>query len=414
MMPAMADPETSLPAEPGPTPLDLSVHEAFGPALTGLQAGAAIGVGVNSLLVLGVLPVLLGALADQGRLTAAGIGLTAMIEILCMGLSTGAMGLARRPGRLRLVGAAASLGLAALDLAAIGRSGVPLMALRGAAGAAEGVLLWITVGMIARTVTPERWAGVFFTAQTLAQLLLALALALIIAPRFGADGVFVSLALCSLLGVVPAALGPSAYAVLPVIPEQTGTLPARGWLSLAATLIYVAAPGAVAVYLQPLAQEAGLDAGVARTAVWVSLVAQVAGGALATVLAGRLRYFAVFVVASAAYLAMFGLFGGRQPGWLFIAANALGGLVTLFLAPFLVPFMIEADPSRRSAMQSGAAQLLGGALGPFLASLAVGGREVRGVLWLGAVLLLLGLAGVAALRFTARRAPLAPQAPPVL
>jgi hypothetical protein len=67
-----------------------------------------------------------------------------------------------------------------------------------------------------------------------------------------------------------------------------------------------------------------------------------------------------------------------------------------------VPFLIEADPSRRSAMQSGAAQLLGGALGPLLASLAVGGGDVRGVLWLGAGLLLAGLAGVAAMRLTAR------------
>jgi hypothetical protein len=408
MWEAMAHPPTPTPAAGAPSDADHRVHEAFGPALTGLQAGAVIAVGVNALLVLGVLPVLLGALAEEHRLSAAGIGLTAMIEILCMGLSTAAMGLARRPGRLRLLGAAASLGLAGFDLAAVGQAGGVLMALRACAGAAEGVLLWITVGMIARTVTPERWAGVYFTVQTLAQLLLAIALALVIAPRFGADGVLVSLALASLLGVVPALLGPRRYAILPVAPDQGEAPPIRGWCALAATLFFVAAPGAVAVYLEPLALEAGLDGGVVRTAVWVSLAAQVAGGALATVLAGRVRYFTVFVIASAVYLAMFALFGGRIDGWLFITANALGGLVSLFLAPFLVPFLIEADPSRRSAMQSGAAQLLGGALGPLLASQVVGGREVRGALWLSAGLLLIGLAAVAALRFTARTTPARP------
>ena len=36
---------------------DHLVHEAIGPALSGLEAGVALGMGVNGLLVLGVLPV---------------------------------------------------------------------------------------------------------------------------------------------------------------------------------------------------------------------------------------------------------------------------------------------------------------------------------------------------------------------
>ena len=69
-------------------------------------------------------------------------------------------------------------------------------ALRGLAGVIEGVLLWITVAMISRTETPERWAGVFFTAQTGAQLLLAIALAVWIMPAFGATGGFVAITVC--------------------------------------------------------------------------------------------------------------------------------------------------------------------------------------------------------------------------
>ena len=62
------------------------------------------------------------------------------------------------------------------------------------------------------------------------------------------------------------------------------------------------------------------------------------------------------------------LFGQHIPAWLFVAANAVGGFTGLFLSPFLVPMTIEADPSRRAAVQSGAAQLIGGAMGPLLAS----------------------------------------------
>jgi MFS family permease len=387
---------------------DHLVHDAVGPPISALQAGATIGVGINSLMVLGILSILLGALGDEHRLSAQAIGWTAMVEVLCMGLTTAAMGLVRHPRRLRLVGAGVSVLLAVIDLASTQLADFGLMASRGAAGSAEGVLLWITISMIARTVTPERWAGVFFTVQTLGQFLLAVALAVLIMPRFGANGAFASLAVCSLLGVVPALLGPTHFPPLQVGAGESETPPPRGWFALAATLVFVAAGGAVGVYLQPLGHQAGLDAGVVRTAVWMSLAAQVAGGALATLLAGRVRYFVVFVATSVVSLAVWIIFALPVPAWLFIGANAVWGLVGVFLGPFLVPMTIDADPSRRAAMQSGAAQLLGGAFGPLLASQVVADNDLHGVLWLGAALILTGLAGVAMLRFSARRPALAP------
>ena len=382
---------------------DHLVHDAVGRPLSGLHAGGAIGVGINSLLIIGVMPILLGALADEHRLSAARIGQAATLELLAMGVATALAGLFLRPARLKTIGVAASLALAAIDLASVGAAGAGVLALRAAAGAAEGILLWITVGMIARTVTPERWAGVFFTTQTVAQLALAVVLALWVMPRFGANGGFVALAAASLMGLAPAMAAPSRYAPLPKAPGESGAPPLRGWIALGATLIYVSAAGAVSVYLQPLAHQAGLGAGVARTALWVSLTAQVIGAAAATALAGKVRYFTVLLIASGAYLAVWFIYAHHLSAWLFVSANALAGLVTLFLSPFLVPMIIEADPSRRAGLQSGAAQLLGGAMGPALASLVVGDENVRGVLWLGAALLLVGLAVVAWLRFAAGR-----------
>ena len=253
---------------PAKTPIhDHRVHEAVGQPLTGREAGATLAVGINSLLVLGVLPVLLGDLAAEHRLTASGIGVTAMLEALSMGVSTGLMGLIRRPSRLRLIAVAASLGLAALDLAGLGAVGPLLMALRAMAGAVEGVLLWITVAMIARTLTPERWAGAFFTSQTVAQLALALALSQFISPRFGANGALVALALASVTGVIPALMIPGTFAPLPVKPGESEAPPPRGWVALIATGVFVSAAGAVGVYLEPLAVQAGLDANVARLSV---------------------------------------------------------------------------------------------------------------------------------------------------
>ncbi|MFI4975160.1 MAG: hypothetical protein ACHP84_11530 [Caulobacterales bacterium] len=240
---------------------DHVVHEAIGPPLSAREAAAAIAVGVNSLLVLGVLPVLLGALAQEHRLTEAGIGQAAMIELLAMGLATALTGIAVKPRRLKLIGALASLLLAGCDLATSNSGQLGVFMLRGAAGALEGVLLWITVGMISRTATPERWAGVFFTAQTAAQLILAVAFAAWIMRVYGAAGGFTSLAICSLAGVVPAFFTPSRYADLNPGETTAGAPSTRGWIALAGTLVYVSASAAVGVYLQPLALQAGLDRG---------------------------------------------------------------------------------------------------------------------------------------------------------
>jgi hypothetical protein len=384
-------------------PEDHLIHEASGQAFGRLEASALIAVGCNSLMVLGVLPILLGALADAHRLSNAQIGLSAMAEILTMGVATGLMGLIRRPGRLRWIGGGASLALAAANLICTHLSGGGLIAARCGAGAAEGILLWITIGMIVRTATPERWAGVFFTAQTAAQLVLAIALAVWVFPRIGANGGFLALSAVALAGVVPALAIPRGFGPMTRKPGEGGAPPPRGWIALLGTLIFVAGGGAVGVYLEPLAHEAGLSAGVAGAALWTSLAGQVCGGALATFLAGRVGYFTIFLVGSVLSLGIWALLGLHIPAWLFVADNIASGVVSLLIAPFIAPMTIEADPTRRAALQTGAAQLLGGALGPLLSSLVVNARDVRGVLWLGGGLVLAGLAIVAGLRAPARK-----------
>ena len=382
---------------------DHLVHDAIGGPLTGLQAAAAIAVGTNGLMVIGVMPVLLGALADAHRLTAAGIGQTAMIELLGMGVATGLAGAFLRPARLRFIGLATAIILTLLDLGTGFVSGAAVMAVRGAAGVAEGLLLWITVGMIIRTITPERWSGVYFTAQCLTQLMLSVTFATWVLPRFGATGGFIVLAGVTLVAGAAAIFTPGSYARLPNPAGESGAPPPRGWVALFATVVLVTARAAVALYLQPLAHQAGLSSGVARTANWVGLAAQTLGGTVAMIIAGRVRYFAVFVATSTAFLIVWYIYFNLPSGEVFVAATAASGFFAVLLGPFLTPFTIEADPSRRAAMQTGAAQILGGSAGPFLASLLVTSTEVRGVLGLSAGLLIAALVIVAGLRFTKPR-----------
>jgi len=379
------------------------VHEVVGPDLSLPEAASALSFGVVSLLFAGVLPALLGALADEGRLSAAGFGRAAALEALSMGIATALAGILVPPRKLRLIGLLTTIVLAAIDFAALGRGETAILILRTLAGAAEGLLLWISVGMIARSETPERWAGVFFTGSTSAQLLLALAFALYVIPRFGADGGFVLLGLSTLVGIAGVFRCPDRYGALPGSEGAAGPPPIRGWIALFATLIYVASGGAVAAYLQPLAQQAGLSADVARTAVWTSLAAQIAGGAAATAMAGHMRYLTAFLVSSVVFIANWGVMGTEVAGWVFIASNTIAGFFSVFVAPFLVPMTIEADPSRRAALQSAGAQLLAGALGPFVSSYVVHEHDVRGVLMLGSGFLISGLAVIVGLHFAAVR-----------
>ena len=392
------------------------VHEVVGPDLAPIPTAAAIAMGMVALLIVGVAPDVLGALADEHRLTPSGLGMAAMVELLCMGLSTGLAGAFLKPQNLRAIGAGAAVLLSAIDFAGIHASGLRVFVVRAAAGGTEGVLLWITVGMIARSRTPERWAAVFFTARVMSELATALAFAFAIIPRAGADGAFATMGLISLLGVPAALFLPPRYAALPRQPGpgqegprqegpkqegKSGAPPRRGLIALAATMLFVSANGAVAVYLQPLAHRAGLGADIARTAVWASLAAQIFGGALSTAMAGRVRYLPVFAVTSVGFLVVWTIFATHPSPLAFIGADALAGALALLVGPFIVPMVIEADPSRRAAMQSAGAQLLGGAGGPLMAALVVGNRDVHGVLWLAAALLLSGLAVIAWLRRTA-------------
>src|SRR5215472_12700651 len=110
------------------------IHEVIGPDLSVKEAASALSFGVVSLLFAGVLPALLGALADEGRLSALGFGRTAAFEALSMGIATSLAGILLPPKRLRLIGLATTIALAAVDLAAIRTGESTILILRMLAG----------------------------------------------------------------------------------------------------------------------------------------------------------------------------------------------------------------------------------------------------------------------------------------
>ncbi|HWD29202.1 MAG TPA: hypothetical protein VG387_18655 [Rhizomicrobium sp.] len=379
-----------------------TVEDAVGPDTPLSEAIAALLLGVVSLLMAGVLPALYGALREEGRLAASMFGPAAACEGLIMGVVTGAAGILLPPRHLKWIAAAASIALAGLNLASLGGHGIAIVVERALAGVPEGILLWITIGMIARTRTPERWAGIFFTVLTAGQMIYAFGFGEWVLPAFHADGGFIALALGGVLGIAIAFFVSPSFAPL-AGDEPNGLPPPRGLFAIFATLIYIAATATTGIYLEPLATQAGLAPSVADTAVWISLAAQIAGGLAATAMAGRVRYFAVFLLSSAIFVATWGVFLLHPGASGFIAANAAQGFVSILVSAFLVPMLIEADPSRKAAVMGGATQVLAGALGPLATALIVSDNDVHGAILLGAGSLVFGLALIASLHFTATR-----------
>ena len=354
------------------------------------QVGAAIALGVISLLMSGLMPLFLGALANEHRLSATGIGQLATLELLSTAATTGLAGAVLKPRNLPLLGIVASLLLAAANAATIRASGLELMAVRTLAGGPEGVLLWIVIGMIARGPTPERRAGVLYTAMASSQLVTAVVLSLLVLPRFGVDGCYFLVAVMSALGAVAAFALPRAYGALPSDMDG-GMPPMKGWFALLAVFVFQASIAGATVYIVPLALQAGLSNNVAQTAISLALALEVVGGALATAISGRAKFLDVLLFSGLVLLAGLGVYALRAPPWLFIGASGSIGFCALLIMPFIVPMTIKADPSRRAAVQIGGAQLFGGAVGPVLASLVVTNRDSHGALVLSAALLVASL-----------------------
>jgi hypothetical protein len=377
----------------------------IGPRPTGWQIAAIVFVGTIGILIPGVQPIVLGALLTEQHISLSQLGHAASAELLCMGLAAALAAALLPPRRLRAIGIAASLILALVNWLTPLAMGETVTALRAVTGAAGGVLIWVTACLIARSAAPERWAGIYLTVQTLAQFIFAATMASWIEPRWAALGDFALLAVAGLVSAGVSLALPTAFQVLPK-GEGGGSFvmpPPRGRAALASTFLLLMFIVSIWVYYDPIARQAGLSTQTSEQAVAVSLGFQVLGGTLATLAAGRLKWYPVFLACAAVDLIMVALLGSRPSALLFLFDAAVFGFIWLFILPFLVSMIIEADPSRRSAVFFSGVGLLGASLGPTIVGLIISPDETGGALWFGAGCLFLSLAIATALRFMQAR-----------
>ena len=381
----------------------------LGPAPAPREQAATLFAGVTGIMFAGVGPLLLGALEHAGRLSAAQIGQAGMIALLTRGLAAGLTGALVGARRLRLLTILCGALMALLNGATILCDGWALVAIRGLNGLPSGALIWLMTAMIVRAPRPERWAAIYLTVQTLAQFLVVATLGPWVVRPYGADGGFAVLAALGALTIAAGLAVPRSFAPLPVAADEPSGLPApRGLAALGGAFCFNAAILAVWIYVEPLSRQAGHPAGTADTALSLSLAAQVTGGLLATLLAGRMRWLPALLASQIVMAGLMLLFAQLPGTGTFLAASALFGGLWMFAAPLMTPFVIEADPTRRAAVLGSGAALLGCSTGPLLASLVVSDSDVRGCALLGCGVMAAAIAIVLAVHLTRRNVILTP------
>jgi len=346
------------------------------------EIASALTMGTIALLVIGLQPILLGAMVEMHSASLEGVGIIAMAEIVALGLGV-VLGDALLPlPRLRIIAIMAALFVSAIDVATIFANGdVKLAVVRSVAGLGEGVLVWVTTCVIVRSQAPDRIAGIFLVMQTLAQAAVAAMLAGIIVPRAGWHGGFIALAAISLLPCIIAVWLPAG-----VPPLAAQSFDKFRWSMTAAlpptiALLQMAAIGALWAYLELLGKRAGFDVRTAQAMTSAVLVMQVLGGTSASLLVRRVGILAALIVTGLVLGAIPFAMHVLSPGATtrFAVLCAAFGFAWLFLMPFHVSLAFLADPTGRVAMLIPAMQLLGSAIGPLVASLLVSGNDVGSV-----------------------------------
>lgn len=366
----------------------------IGPPLSRAQIAALLFIGTVGVTIAGVQPVLFGALLQAGKISIAQIGHAATAELVTLGIGVPLTGwlLEGRPVRPLAIAAAVLLALA--NLATVLVSGEGVTAVRALAGLAGGALLWLSVAMVVRSPNPTILSACSLLLQAFVQMLVAAGIGW--ATPGAVAGVPVVIAALGVVVIALMPLVPRSFVPLPREETASGLPPPRGWVVLATMLLLQAAIVGAWVYMEPLGKQAGLTPGQIAMAVPLSLGAQLVGGTLAIILASRVSWLVALTVASVALAGVLLWMAALPSPGLFLGLEVVFGLLWTFISPYLTPFAIDNDPTRRTAELGPAAVLIGSGLGPLAASAIASEQDGAQVLQLCA-----GLAGVATLLIVA-------------
>jgi NAD(P)-dependent dehydrogenase (short-subunit alcohol dehydrogenase family) len=228
-----------------------------------------------------------------------------------------------------------------------------------------------------RSFKPDRLAAIFVVVQTIGQTGAAAFLARWIVPGAGWQGGFQVLGGISALAALLALGLPTGLKPLTPPASQKLKWSMSTALPLAVAFLQMAALGALWSYLEPIGLARGFDAQGVQSVISEVLFMQVMGGIAAIWLVRRLGIAATLIAGGATIAVIAGSIHmlPAKDHTTFIVLCAVFGFAWLFLMPFHVALAFRADAKGRVAVLVPAAQLMGAAFGPLIASLVVTGDD---------------------------------------
>ncbi|MDR3513911.1 MAG: hypothetical protein P4L73_19915 [Caulobacteraceae bacterium] len=347
---------------------------------------AAMVLGTVAFMILGIQPILLGALVEAGRLTNHALGKVATLETLAL-----AIGAAVGPPFLRRGGIRAKIALAALALAALNiasywaASPGPIYVIRTASGALEGLLLAGAILVVTYTRNPERMNGLFLAITTAPQIAATYLLSTVAIPALGANSGFGLMAMLSALGAFSAlALSDKTTATAHALGTAKGVWTPWVLLALAAILLQNAAIGAAWNYVEQIAHQADISNQIVGLAVSGGLTFQLVGALGVAWIGWRFNHKLMLAAGCSLQALDVVVLGSLHAPMIYLGASCVFGLLWLALLPFEMKLLIELDRTRQVAMILSPASLIGLSVGPFFGSLLVRETDVSPAFWFAA------------------------------
>ncbi len=350
---------------------------------------AGLFLGTVSFMITGIQPVLLGGLAEEGRLSEATLGRVAWVEVAALALAAAIGPRLLRFGSARRTIAAACLSLALANAVVYISHGTDVLIIsRVIAGLMEGLLLATTNIAITRGRHPERLSATFLMVSAIPQVAASYLLPATVIPRFGADSGFGLLCVLSVLGIAVAFLLGDEIQDAPPRKSTTQVWTPAVLIGLCAVILQNAANGAGWEYQARVAENLHFSGQVVGTAIAADLIFQIIGTFAVAWIAWRLPFRVVLLLSCLIQAGILVTMGNVRTPYSYIAICALFGMMWLGVNPFQVSLLIDLDKTRQVALLLASLQLMGFSTGPLICSFFVRPGNVAGAFWCAAGMVL--------------------------
>lgn len=332
-----------------------------------LQIWTVVAVAITVGCLPALMPILLGALLDEHRISPDQVGQIATAEALGRVLANLFAGAMLRPVRLRGIAAGAAAVMTATSLVIIYAEPATILLARFLNGVGAGMILWLLIDLMARVNQPGRMFAIYVAIQSVVTFLLSSLLTTHIVLNWGSSGGYLALAM---LGTIPLALSALVPRQYPIHSERptTGLPSPLGLIGLSAVFFFMAGIFAFWVYVGAIAKQAGHSPTSASQAINYAIGIQITAGLAAMRLADRWNG-AVTTAMTALLLAGCALALLYVPQtWALYFSTGIVAFLWMFTPAFHLPMLLHLDRTGKAAIYSGTAQLGGIAAGPLLAS----------------------------------------------